>query len=185
MEWNHKKPSPSTLRSVRTRRRLATLALGSNLEPRGTLLAAARLQISQHIGPIHAASSLYKSEPWGFQAKEWFYNQVITVHTALSAMELLTETQRIEQLLGRTVKTEKPHARQYTSRTVDIDILLIEGEIHQQPLLTVPHPRTPDRLFVLLPLREIDPHGAHPTLGSTWEALVHQCPDRSKIYLLS
>jgi 7,8-dihydro-6-hydroxymethylpterin-pyrophosphokinase len=68
-------------------------------------------------------------------------------------------------------------------RTIDIDLLLYGDEVRRGPDLTLPHPRLPERRFVLVPLVEIAPALRHPVLGLTASELLERCPDRSEVLL--
>jgi 2-amino-4-hydroxy-6-hydroxymethyldihydropteridine diphosphokinase len=57
-------------------------------------------------------------------------------------------------------------------RIIDIDILLWDGEVIQEPGVTVPHPRMHERRFVLEPLNDIAPEALHPLLGATVSQLL-------------
>lgn len=151
-----------------------TLGLGGNLPPRGAYLQAARLQISQYVGPIVAQSSVYESEPWGFDSADWFLNQVVEVETLYDGPEVLRIVLAIEQRLGR-----ERLGRGYASRTIDIDVLLIDDLQCSSETLHVPHPQIANRRFVLMPLLELDSHGRHPVLGISWRELLSSCRDTS------
>lgn len=100
---------------------------------------------------VQQVSSLYLTEPVGFEDQPWFYNCVAEVDTTLSPHKLLEVLQGIENQLGR-VRTIR-----WGPRTVDLDILLY-GEITLDgELLTIPHPRMEERAFVIVPLAEIAP----------------------------
>lgn len=149
----------------------AYLLLGSNLGNRLDYLQAARQQISKLCGPVLAASSIYETEAWGLTNQPSFYNQAICITTELAPPILMQTLLQIEADLHR-VRTQ-----QYGSRTIDIDILLIDAEISNTPLLQLPHPALPQRRFALIPLAEIAPQLLHPTAKMTVTELLHQCTD--------
>lgn len=129
------------------------LSLGSNLgDKEGNILRAYAL-IEQRIGHIVRKSSLYRTEPWGFESSNDFLNSVIAIETSLTPRELLTETQRIEKEIGRTAKTSANGS--YQDRLIDIDILIYNDLIIDEPDLQIPHPLMNQRDFVLKPLKEI------------------------------
>ncbi len=72
--------------------------------------------------------------------------------TVLAPQELLTVTQEIEKMLGRTRKSEGGH---YSDRIIDIDILLYGDLVVDDKNLKIPHPHMQERDFVMLPLKEI------------------------------
>lgn len=130
--------------------RIAYIALGSNLDNpiEQVKNAIDRWQASNDCELLQQ-SSLYRTPPWGVTDQPDFINAVISIKTALSALELLTICQQIEH----------QHQRQKTfrwgPRTLDCDIIHIMGEICQNDRLTLPHPRWHERAFVILPLLEI------------------------------
>ena len=73
----------------------------------------------------------------------------------------------------------------YTSRPIDIDILFFGSMVIHTPLLTVPHPRLPQRRFALLPLCDIAPDWVHPELHETMASLLAACPDGSAVVPVS
>jgi len=81
------------------------LLLGSNIYPRTVYLNKAIGFIDKSLGEIISVSSVYESEPWGFEASVAFLNRVVRVESAFEPLEILKRTQEIERLLGRTTKT--------------------------------------------------------------------------------
>lgn len=129
----------------------AYIALGSNISPRAQYLYQAIDRIEEHEG-IHVLqrSSIYETVPVGYTEQSDFLNMVIHVKTNLSAQELLSYCQSIEQTLGRERLVK------WGPRTIDLDILLYNQENIESEQLMVPHPRLQERAFVLVPLYEID-----------------------------
>ena len=152
------------------------LLLGGNLGDRNENLRQARNQIATKIGVINNQSSIYETEPWGFSDEIWFLNQVISVSTDFQPFPLLHEIHKIENLLGRT--REVPG---YTGRTMDIDILFYGDKIISTPTLTIPHPRLHQRLFTLLPIKEIADNFVHPVLHKTIEEILSLCDDKTHV----
>jgi 2-amino-4-hydroxy-6-hydroxymethyldihydropteridine diphosphokinase len=152
------------------------LLTGSNIEPRFSYLNSALNEIAQHIGVIATASSVFESEPWGFDSSGKFLNQVVLVHTSLSPEKVLKTILTIEKDMGRTRQEGA-----YTSRTIDIDILYYNDEQIDDTGLTIPHPRLHERRFTLLPLVEIAADLVHPVLQMKNIDLLAQCPDNSTV----
>ncbi len=154
------------------------LLLGSNIHPRTDFLQKAIRFINNLLGDITSVSSLYESEPWGFDAPVAFLNQVVCVESTLGPLAILKKTQEIERKLGRTAKTNG----EYASRTMDIDLLFFDDEIVRLPELTIPHAQIANRRFTLLPLVEVAPDMVHPVSGKTCRCLLEECPDEGKVW---
>ena len=127
------------------------LALGTNLEDKNVNLLTAITNIAERIGVLSAISSVYESEPWGFDSKNSFLNMVVKVETTLSPIELLYTSQAIEKAMGREQKTETT----YQDRVIDIDIILYDDLVYESEELRIPHPHCRQRPFVWEPLQEI------------------------------
>jgi len=114
-------------------------------------------------------SSLYQSSPMGPADQPDYINAVVKIETDLTASELLTELQLLENRHGR-LRT----AVRWQARSLDLDILAFgDNEIHNNTL-NVPHPGLSQRNFVLYPLYEINPDLSIPGLGSVSQ-LKEQC----------
>jgi 2-amino-4-hydroxy-6-hydroxymethyldihydropteridine diphosphokinase len=127
----------------------ALIGLGGNLgDVPATLVAAVdRLAAA---GPIvRARSSLWRTPPWGRVDQPPFVNACVAVTTTLSPEALLGLMLAIEAELGR-VRSER-----WGPRTIDLDLLDVDGLITTGDRLTLPHPRIAERAFVLVPLAEI------------------------------
>jgi 2-amino-4-hydroxy-6-hydroxymethyldihydropteridine diphosphokinase len=152
------------------------LGLGSNLSDREHNLESAVEKIQEFIGPIIRVSSIYETEPWGFKSENYFLNMVVEAETSLNPSGLLGRLLTIESLLGRLREGKK-----YQSRIIDIDILLFGKQVINKAELVIPHPKIPDRRFVLEPLCEIAPDTVHPVLGKTIAELLAECKDKSRV----
>ena len=155
----------------------AYLGLGSNLGDREENLRKT-LSLLRDVGKITALSSVYQTEPWGYAEQPSFLNMVCGFRTSLSPPELLALAQEVERKLGR-VRTIR-----YGPRTMDVDILLYGDRIVDTPDLQIPHPRIPERAFVLAPLAEIAPDVGHPTLKWPISALLADAPGRETVVKL-
>ena len=129
------------------------LSLGSNLGDRQNIFSSACGKLADLPQTrVIAVSSFYETEPVDSPPDSPpFLNTVVLLETALEPLELLRETQSIENTFGRTRSI--PNA----PRTLDIDILFYNNLILNTPELTLPHPRAHLRRFVLEPLAEILP----------------------------
>ena len=154
---------------------------GSNMGDKENIFAEACLLINNRCGAITAVSSSYESEPWGFEASEWFLNRLIVVDTDLNPEAMLRELLAIEAELGRVRHPEKEG---YTSRTADLDILYFGQRVIVTPTLTVPHPRLHLRRFALMPLCEVVPELMHPVFQVTQRELLHRCTDQSIVRVM-
>lgn len=132
--------------------RRAYLSLGSNLGDRAGYLQAALAHIAALPQTrLLAASTVYETAPWGQTAQPAFLNMAAEIETALTPEALLAELGRIEDALGRQ------RSEHWGPRTLDIDLLVYEGETRDTPELRLPHPYLTQRRFVLEPLAEIAP----------------------------
>jgi 2-amino-4-hydroxy-6-hydroxymethyldihydropteridine diphosphokinase len=136
---------------------IAYLGLGSNLGDRlANLQRAVDLLGTQAGIRVVASSSVWETEPVGGPPQPDFLNAVVRIETELGPSDLLDACHRVETELGRV------RAARWGPRTVDVDILLIEGRTVETPMLTVPHPRLTQRAFALLPLLELEPDPSLP-----------------------
>ena len=134
------------------------LGLGSNLGNRKHQIARAIRLIEEKVGDVLRQSSLYETEPWGFESKNRFVNAVVKVQTSLMPMEVLRQTQQIEREMGRRHKSQVATdgiSPIYQDRVIDIDILLYDDIQIDEPDLKIPHPLMSQRDFVMIPLTEV------------------------------
>lgn len=130
-----------------TARRRVLLSLGSNLGDRRALLR----QAVDMLPDVVAVSPVYETEPVGGPTQGAFLNLVVQLDSALGPRELLGLCHRIE------ANAERVRAERWGPRTLDIDIIWIDGVEMATDLLTIPHPRWKERRFVLTPLRDLAP----------------------------
>lgn len=128
------------------------LGIGTNLGDKERNILKAYDLIEKKVGRIVRRSSIYRTEPWGFQSENEFLNTVICVETELTPQQLLAQTQQIERQMGRK---QKSRGGEYHDRVIDIDILLYGDETINEPNLVIPHLLMKEREFVMKPLGEI------------------------------
>lgn len=128
------------------------LSLGTNLGNRKRNIREAIEKIEELVGEVIRQSALYETKPWGFSSPNDFINACVKVSTSLAPRQVLEATQRIEQELGRTLKSVNG---EYHDRIIDIDILLYDDLHINEPDLHIPHPLMEQRDFVMVPLKEI------------------------------
>jgi 2-amino-4-hydroxy-6-hydroxymethyldihydropteridine diphosphokinase len=130
----------------------AFLGLGSNLGDRLATLQRAIDVLGDEPGiAVQRTSRVWETDPVGGPEQPDFLNVVAEIETVLEPHELLDATARVEEALGRTRDVR------WGPRTIDVDILLIDGLTIHDDRLTVPHPRMHERAFVLMPLLELIP----------------------------
>ena len=150
------------------------LGIGGNIGNKELNFKKAYNDIEADLGRITVKSSVYETPPWGFNAKENFWNQVLIIESELSPEELLSEIHKIERLFRREEAEGK-----YSSREMDIDILYYDNIFMETRDLIIPHPLIQQRLFVLVPLNEIAPGFKHPLLRLTSSEMLEYCKDES------
>lgn len=152
----------------------AYIGIGGNLDDpvsqvRRALQALAVLPACRRV----ACSPLYRTAPVGGPPDQPDYiNAVAALDTTLAPKNLLAALQALEEARGR-VRTER-----WGPRTLDLDLLLYDRRVSDDPALTLPHPRLHERAFVLYPLYDIAPDLDIPGRGSLVE-LMARCPART------
>ena len=139
----------------------AYVGLGSNLNMPTRQVETALEQLGDiPLTRLVAASSLYRSAPFGGIEQPDFVNAAAALLTRLGPGELLDELQGIETRQGR----ERGDTR-WGPRVLDLDLLVHGAAVVDQAGIRVPHPGIAERNFVLLPLQEIAPELVIPGLG--------------------
>jgi len=152
------------------------LSLGSNIgdRPKNCLKAIETLGKIEGT-KILSQSSLYETDPVGYEDQAPFINMAVKIQTTMNARDLLSHIKSIETSLGR-IKTFK-----WGPRLIDVDILFFDDEIISEQGLKVPHPAMMDRAFVLLPLAEIGKNKIHPVKGITVDQMAKEVPSKEGV----
>jgi 2-amino-4-hydroxy-6-hydroxymethyldihydropteridine diphosphokinase len=137
------------------------IGLGANLEGRLATIrtAVARLRA---VAKVEAVSRVYESDPVG-PPQPRYLNAAVRITWEGSAHDLLDALQSIEAELGRE------RSERWGPRTIDLDILWIEGMTIDDARLVVPHPRLRERAFAVVPLLELVPGAVDPRTGEVYE----------------
>jgi len=130
------------------------IALGGNVgDVRATFQKAIAHICGMAQATLEARSSDYSTPPWGDEQQAPFINACIEIETGLDPHALLFTLHKIESRFGR----DRTKERRWGPRTLDLDLIAYDDVSMQTPELTLPHPRTFERAFVLVPLAEIVP----------------------------
>lgn len=155
----------------------AYLSLGSNLGDRlGYLVRGLALLEAAHTR-VTGVSSVYETLPQGKTDQPLFLNLAASLETDLDAQALLRHMQAAERALGRERR------ERWGPRTIDIDLLLYDDAVIQEPNLTVPHPYMCQRAFVLVPLLELQPGLTLPG-GEPLGTVLQRLPDQGVVRVM-
>jgi 2-amino-4-hydroxy-6-hydroxymethyldihydropteridine diphosphokinase len=125
----------------------AVLSIGSNL---GDRLAHLRSAVAA-LDPV-AVSPVYETVPWGGIEQDDYLNAILVVaDDSTEAYGWLARAQALERAAGRVREVR------WGPRTLDVDVIDVDGTVSADPELTLPHPRAHERAFVLVPWRDVDP----------------------------
>jgi 2-amino-4-hydroxy-6-hydroxymethyldihydropteridine diphosphokinase len=133
----------------------AVLSIGSNVGDRLAYLQSA----VNGLRPV-AVSPVYETAPWGGVEQDDYLNAVLVVEDAgTDAYGWLARAHRLEAAAGRTREVR------WGPRTLDVDVIDVDGIRSDDPVLTLPHPRAHERAFVLVPWADVDPAAVLPGRG--------------------
>lgn len=153
------------------------IGLGTNLGDRLTTLREAVRRIGL-LGDVAARSHVYETAPIGPEQPD-FLNAAVLVEWRGTPLDLLDALRRIEAELGRDREKEM----RWGPRTMDLDILWIEGLVVDGPRLSVPHPRVHERAFALMPLLDVAPEATDPRTNERYTVPGGQSVTRSNLTL--
>lgn len=158
----------------------AAIAIGSNLGDRaahvaGAVLALAALPETVVLCRSEAIVTAPIGLPGGADPGGPYLNAAALLRTTVTPRELLSRLHAIERAAGRDRAAENGR---WGPRTLDLDLLLYDGLVVDEPGLRIPHPRMHQRAFVLEPLAQIAPEFVVPTLGRTVSALLAALRER-------
>lgn len=144
----------------------AVLSLGSNLDDRLGYLQLALDGLRGLSVVLVAVSPVYETEPWGVTDQPRFLNAIcIAEDAARGHWDWLSAAKALEAAAGRT------REQRWGPRTLDVDIVTVDGVTSDAPELLLPHPGTPERASVLIPWLEIDAEAAVPGHGRVADLL--------------
>lgn len=143
------------------------LSLGSNLNRHAHLTCAIRF-LKASFGAV-SCSPVYQSPAYGFEGPD-FYNMVVAFDSAFEPMALKTWLRQLEYACGRSRQQTR-----FSSRTLDMDILLADGLVLKHKSLRLPRPELTQRAYVLKPLFDLAPERMHPEtkqrIAEIWQQL--------------
>ncbi|MDD3013635.1 MAG: 2-amino-4-hydroxy-6-hydroxymethyldihydropteridine diphosphokinase [Candidatus Gastranaerophilales bacterium] len=160
---------------------IAYIGMGSNIGDRVGYVQQAHMLLSDTEGiKVLNSSSIYETEPVGYNDQEWFVNAILEIETTLEPNDLLKECLRVENQLGRKRHPDMP---KYGPRTIDLDILFYDNLIIANDKLQIPHKQLHLRAFALVPLLELAPDLVHPVLGKNIIDMHSDLPAPEEVYL--
>ncbi|TNC27975.1 2-amino-4-hydroxy-6-hydroxymethyldihydropteridine diphosphokinase [Amycolatopsis alkalitolerans] len=149
----------------------AVLSLGSNL---GDRLGHLKSVVTGLGEALVAVSTVYETKPWGVEDQPDFLNAVCVVDDpARDEWAWLRAGQSFEQAAGRVRELR------WGPRTLDVDVVTVDGVRSDDPELLLPHPGTPERASVLIPWLEIEPDAVLPGHGPI-RALLSALPEADR-----
>lgn len=153
----------------------AFLGLGSNVGDRQAHLAHALHQLDA-LYELTGVSSVWETDPVGYEDQRRFLNLVARIATRASPRELLRTTRKIEAERGRERRFRN------APRTLDIDLLLYGDRVVEEEGLEIPHPRMAERAFVVVPLLELDPGLVDPRTGESYAEMDAATPSSNEMH---
>lgn len=149
----------------------SVLSLGSNLGDRWANLRVG-VEVVGSMLPVVAVSPVYETAPVGVTDQPAYLNLVALVDSD-DAEQVFAAAQAAEAVRGRA------RTQRWGPRTLDVDVIAVDGTLSTDPRLTLPHPRAHERAFVLLPWLDVDPDSELPGHGPV--RMVLRAVDRSGV----
>lgn len=134
------------------------ISVGSNLEDPTVQVQRALERLGDEF-TVLATSSIYRTSPVGVEGQPEYRNAVVIIDDKRTPADVLRVLQQIEGEAGR-VRSEK-----WAARTLDLDLIVADEIVSDDPFCTLPHPRAHERAFVLIPWAEIDAEASIPGRG--------------------
>ena len=154
----------------------AYIGFGSNIGARLAHIQNALDTLSKTEGiTLKEISSIYATDPVGYEAQAQFLNGVAAIQTSLSPLSLLHTLKDIEIAIGRK------HRIRWGPREIDLDILIYGDLCVRTEKLVIPHPEMHLRGFVLVPLAEIAPDLVHPVFQESIQTLLNRLEDGKSV----
>ena len=149
----------------------AVLSLGSNL---GDRLSYLQLAVDGFREVLEAVSPVYETAPWGVTDQPDFLNAILIVQSpSVDEWGWLARAQDLEKKAGRV------REQHWGPRTLDVDVVTVDGVTSDHPDLLLPHPGTPNRATVLIPWLTVDPTAELPGHGPA-AALLAALPENDR-----
>jgi len=139
----------------------AVLSIGSNL---GDRLAYLQLAVDGFADVLVAVSPVYETAPWGVLDQDDFLNAVLVVEDPdTDAWGWLRRGQALERA------AERVRDRRWGPRTLDVDVVTVDGVLSSDPELLLPHPGAHERATVVIPWLDVSPDAVLPGFGPVAE----------------
>jgi 2-amino-4-hydroxy-6-hydroxymethyldihydropteridine diphosphokinase len=150
----------------------AVLSLGSNLGDRLANLRAGVEVLGMHAA-VSDVSPVYETEPVGVTRQRSYFNCVVLLAVS-DSWAAFAAARGAETTRGRL------RSSRWGPRTLDVDVIDVDGVIRADEVLTLPHPRAAERAFVLRPWLDLDPDAEVAGRGPVWQ-LLRLLPDRQAV----
>ena len=152
------------------------ISIGSNIGDKFKNIQTALDIIHTKIASFISISAIYETKAVGFEGDN-FFNVCASFNSRIEPENLMNELLQVEVCMGRKRKNIKT----YESRIIDIDILIAGDLVMEKQALSLPHPRMTDRLFVMLPLVEIEPNLLHPILNLSCREILNKIENNDDV----